>query len=136
VLLTAVCLVGITGCGSAKPAGPPSPAALAHKLGCQIYDYFSDVEWSYDTAKAANLENGPCGGNSGDIVVITFPTQRLEDDWLHENALAQSAGAGNPGGAYVGYNYLAVGHLWVAGSVGNSSLSFVIRAFGGRISYF
>jgi hypothetical protein len=66
------------------------------------------------------------------MVIITFPSQAKENDWLHQNAAAENSNFPD------GYFELVVGHLWIIGdpSGAATNLSFVIRALGGKDTTF
>lgn len=115
------------GCGSpARPAGPPSTAFLAHKLGCRI-DNWTDTPLvaAYDVSKAVDTT---CPGYGLGDEIMTFSSAGKETDWLHENTIAESGTAvGN------GYPAVVVGHLWIIyPSDAVAGIGRVIQAVGGR----
>src|ERR1022692_4834931 len=122
----ALSLASLAACSSTT--GPPTAASLASKLRCHVSNYFTDGQWAYDTEKGANLDGGPCANDGSGMVIITFPSQAKEDDWLHQNATAESSNFPD------GYFELVVGHLWVIGDPSGAAvnLSFVTRALGGK----
>lgn len=137
----ALALAALAACGGgapAKPAGPPTAASLAAKLGCHVAYPDSDPISSYDIVQYVDATGGSCSdGTAADvsITIITFPSQTKETDWLHQNEIAESA---SPAGGN-GYFELAVGHLWaIASDSGGASsgISYIISTLGGKDSTF
>jgi hypothetical protein len=122
---------------SASP-GPPSPASIAARLGCQVSGPDSDAQDAYDTVaydllSAQGNPSSLCSPGSGDAKdVITFASQAKETDWLHQNDLANSGPLAN------GFVGLIVGNLWIvtsgSGVVGLYDLESRLAPIGGRES--
>jgi len=123
-------LASLPACSSTT--GPPTAAFLASKLHCHVSSYFTDGQWAYDTEKGANIDGGPCANNGSGMVIITFPSQAKEDDWLHQNATAESSNFPD------GYFELVVGNLCVSGDPSGAAmnLNLVTRALGGKDTTF
>ena len=135
VVSAAIGIAGLlAGCGgAAHPAGPPKAAALAAKLGCRVESADSDPMWGYDTTQYIDATGGPCSnGTITDVyaVIITFPSQTKENDWLHQNSIAESSSFPD------GYAEAVVGHLWAVTNGGAFPTGYVIRKLGGRDTTF
>lgn len=142
--ILAVSLPLLAACGGSGPAhstsspGPPSPASIAARLGCQVSGPDSDAQDAYDTVAYDSLsaQGNPsslCSPGSGDAEdVITFASQAKETDWLHQNDLANSGPLAN------GFVGLIVGNLWIvtsgSGIVGLADLEKRLGPIGGRES--
>lgn len=134
--------LALTACSS-SPApehtpAPPSPAAVAAWLGCQLAPY-ADVGQqdaydtvAYDSLTAAGNPSALCAvGNGSASDVITFASQARETDWLHQNDLAQAGGAV----AGSGYVDLVAGPLWIVTSGSGAADNGIVTALkphGGR----
>ena len=124
----------VAGCGSNAPAGPPKATAIASKLGCHVEWADSNPQWGYDTVQYVDANSGPCSNGTIDqvyTVIITFPSQAKETDWLHQNSIAESSSFPD------GYFEVVAGHLWIiasGGTMGNSS--YVVRKLGGKDTTF
>jgi hypothetical protein len=126
----------LAGCGgAAHPAGPPKAAALAAKLGCHVTGNVSDPQWAYDAMQYVSIDGGPCAENgaineTGNLAIITFPSQAKETDWLHQNAAAENSTFPD------GYFEVVAGHLWIVASGGVMGGSFVVSKLGGKDTTF
>jgi hypothetical protein len=131
-------MAAVTACGGGTAsASPPSPASLAHRLGCSLAPY-ADVNQqdaydtvAYDSLTAPGDPSSPCEVGDGSASdVITFASQAKETDWLHLNDLAQSAGEFGSG-----YVALVEGPLWVVTSgsgVADNGIVAKLAPIGGR----
>lgn len=134
-----VLAAGIAACGSSpppKPAGPPTAASLAARLGCHVE--FPDVSqnWAYDTSEYVDANGGACSDGQAanvSVVIITFPSQAEENDWLSKNAQEEA----QPLGA--GYYELVAGNLWVmapdSGGATNGD-AYIVSVLGGKDTTF
>lgn len=141
----AFAVLPLTACGSAASTAhavaasshpAPSPALIAAVLGCQLAGPSVDPQDAYDTTaydalSAAGNRASPCyAGTATADSVITFASQAEEDDWLHQNDLANSGQFAN------GYVGLVAGPLWVvpdgAGTAGLKDLARALAGIGGR----
>ena len=142
IIVTAGTAMALAACSSAAPhataPSAPSPASIAAVLGCQLAPY-ADVSQqdaydtvAYDSLTAKGDSSSLCTVGTGDASdVITFASETKEDDWLHQNDLAQTVGVGG-----TGYVELVEGPLWVvtsgSGVVGGQDLVAVLARLGGR----
>jgi hypothetical protein len=102
----------LAGCGGGSPphTGPPKPASLAAKLGCHVTGPDTSGMAAYDTAQYVDAQGGSCSDASlitdQGIVILTFPSEAKETDWLHQNA------QGENGSTSIAYFEVVSGHLW------------------------
>jgi FMN phosphatase YigB (HAD superfamily) len=105
--LSVAATLALAACGNAAHhATPLSAAALAKKIGCHVVWADSDPIAAYDTRQYVDAQGALCPNASA--VIITYPSQRDERDWMHQNEVAESASlaGGN------GYPQVIEGSLW------------------------
>jgi hypothetical protein len=128
-------MVLVAGCGSPHPAGPPKAATLAAKLGCHVTGHESSQIAAYDVVQYEDASGGPCSttaiGSQG-VIIMTFPSEAKETDWLHQNAAKENATYAS------GYYEVVSGHLWAiaSGGYGAFPTSYVIHKLGGKDTTF
>ena len=112
----------LAACGTSAPQ-PPSARSLAAKIGCSV-DGPGEGFASYDTKQDLSLGgNGACLGSE----VWTFPSQKDETDWLHQNQAASTA---------TQYPEVAEGNLWVIYTGTPLDEGDVVSKLGGKIVSF
>lgn len=112
ICVTAAIGLALTACGGGTPSKPPSPSALASRLGCGGFSSMSPTLFA--------REEGTCTLNGDDLDVVTFSTSANEDNWIKA--------AGQFGGIIV------KGPLWAVAADSQASADSVKAKLGGTIA--
>lgn len=112
VLVGAVAVsVTVSACGGSAASKPPSPSALASRIGCTGYSSISPTLFA--------REEGNCSLNDSSVDIVTFSTGSNEDNWIKA--------ASSFGGIIV------KGTLWAVGAENQASADQVKSRLGGSI---
>jgi hypothetical protein len=105
--------IALAACGGSAPSKPPSPSALASRIGCTGYSSMSPTLFA--------REEGSCTLNGDDLDIVTFSTTANEDNWTKA---ASSFGGG----------VIVKGSLWAVGTGSQASAEAVKTKLGGTIA--
>jgi hypothetical protein len=102
----------LAACGGSQPSAPPSPSALASRIGCTGYSSISPTLYA--------REEGSCTLNGDDLDIATFSTTSNEDNWV--KAASEFGGV------------IVKGNLWAVGTGSQATANAVKGKLGGVIA--
>lgn len=102
----------LAACGGSQPSAPPSPSALASRIGCTGYSSISPTLYA--------REEGSCTVNGDDLDIATFSSTSDED-----NSVCAASGFGG---------IIVKGNLWVVNTGNQASANAVKAKLGGVIA--